>query len=94
MLFRSQWHSLSEAELLVWQNFWRTVDTWDSVSLPLGVHPSVTGGFWPPEMGTDLANYYINASPTGWWKMRVPKIEPLGLTCQWMMTVEFEGVID
>ena len=92
--FAAQWHSLTELELLAFQIFWQTVDTWDVVKLPLGVYPAITGGFWPVGMGVDLANYYINASPTGWWRMRVPKIEPLGLTCQWMMTIEFEGVID
>jgi hypothetical protein len=92
--FVAQWNSLTTQQLLIWQEFWATVDTWDVVSLPLGTYPSITGGFWSSNMTVDLANLYIRCSPTGWWRMRVPKIEQLGISCDWTMAIEFEGVLD
>jgi hypothetical protein len=92
--FQAEWSSITNAELLVWQSFWKEIDTWDVVAL----HNS----FWPAALAPEVTEYYKRAASTyneqqavGWWRMAVPKIEPVGLICNsWAMAIEFTGVYD
>lgn len=84
--FTAHWDELTYAQTQAFLDFWESVGTFESFTLPLG--------FWDTKMSADKRSIYTRLSPTGLWMFsEIPKFTDINLSVQ-SIVATFSGTID